>query len=157
MSVMDQMNASKYAWTQKVLTHATAMRGSLWHPTAEAAYVCGLMNTIFFKSWFYSIPAALQACAINNACSHICAVVNGVEECHCPVGFELSIPGGTQCVGRTFKTCPTSCLILFSSPIIYILDGDNLAYIHLYRPRWMSEHEWFLWTDLLQHKWLIWV
>ena len=32
-----------------------------------------------------------------NSCSHICAVVDGQDQCFCPVGFELSMT--TTCEG----------------------------------------------------------
>ena len=32
-------------------------------------------------------------------CSFGCAVIDGEEQCYCQIGFELSSPGGTQCVG----------------------------------------------------------
>ena len=32
-------------------------------------------------------------------CSHGCAVINGDEQCYCPTGLELLMPGGTDCVG----------------------------------------------------------
>ena len=33
-------------------------------------------------------------------CSFGCANIAGEEQCYCPVGLELSILGGTQCVGK---------------------------------------------------------
>lgn len=33
------------------------------------------------------------------ACSYECAVIDGEDQCYCPAGFELLMPGGTQCVG----------------------------------------------------------
>lgn len=39
-------------------------------------------------------------------CSYECAVIDGEEQCYCPTGFELSMPGGTQCVGmKEFSQC----------------------------------------------------
>lgn len=35
----------------------------------------------------------------DGACSFGCAVVNNMETCYCPLGFQLDIPGGTQCIG----------------------------------------------------------
>ena len=32
-------------------------------------------------------------------CSFGCAIISGEEQCYCPVGLELSSPGGNQCVG----------------------------------------------------------
>lgn len=37
-------------------------------------------------------------------CSYECAVIDGEEQCYCPSGFELSVPGGTQCVGTLVNT-----------------------------------------------------
>ena len=42
--------------------------------------------------------AANEPCG--GGCSFGCAVIDGEEQCYCPIGYELSAPGGTQCVGR---------------------------------------------------------
>ena len=44
--------------------------------------------------YFY---AANEPC--DGECSFACAVIDSMEQCYCPTGFELSSPGGTQCVG----------------------------------------------------------
>ena len=48
------------------------------------------------------------------SCSHECAVVDGREQCFCPVGMELSPLNSTLCVGK--------CEIL---PINSLLFGPN--------------------------------
>ena len=45
-----------------------------------------------------SLDAAEEPCQ-TSPCSDICGVVNGTEQCFCPVGYELSTPGGIQCIG----------------------------------------------------------
>ena len=45
------------------------------------------------------IHTADQPCMDGGGCSHICANVEGEEKCFCPLGLELSTPGGTQCIG----------------------------------------------------------
>ena len=39
-------------------------------------------------------------CDQTNICSDICANINGEEKCFCPIGFQLSTPGGSQCIGN---------------------------------------------------------
>lgn len=43
---------------------------------------------------------AIQPCDDNGGCSHICAVIDGQAQCYCPIGLQLSMPGGTQCMGK---------------------------------------------------------
>lgn len=43
-----------------------------------------------------------QPCENGGECSHICAQVNGMAQCYCPLGLQLSMPGGTQCVGMLY-------------------------------------------------------
>ena len=51
----------------------------------------------FFNTYY----AAQQVCTGENICSHICAVIGGIEECFCPVGLELAAGSTTNCVGET--------------------------------------------------------
>ena len=46
---------------------------------------------------------AEQPCQ-DSTCSHICGVINATEECFCPIGFELSTLGGSQCIGIAIIT-----------------------------------------------------
>ena len=36
----------------------------------------------------------------DGGCSDICAVIDGEAQCFCPLGYELCMPGGTQCAGE---------------------------------------------------------
>ena len=50
---------------------------------------------------FVIYPFVAEELCQTNPCSDICGVVNGTEHCFCPVGYELSIQGGTECIGIT--------------------------------------------------------
>ena len=39
-------------------------------------------------------------CADNHGCSNACAVIDGVEQCFCPVGFFLHRFDALLCVGN---------------------------------------------------------
>ena len=46
---------------------------------------------------------ARTVCGVNS-CSHICAVIEGQDECFCHVGFELSAGSTTTCEGTIEAT-----------------------------------------------------
>ncbi len=49
---------------------------------------------------FCTVIAADVPCADNGGCSHMCAVIDGREECFCPPGFVLHIFNEQVCVGK---------------------------------------------------------
>ena len=53
----------------------------------------------FFNNYY----TAQQACTGENSCSHICAVIGGMEKCFCPVGLEIAVGSTTNCVGMKTK------------------------------------------------------
>ena len=58
---------------------------------------CQLDSLVFVNNY----GAAQQICTVENPCSHICAVIGGMEKCFCPVGLELAAGSTTNCVGET--------------------------------------------------------
>lgn len=56
---------------------------------------------------FISVLTLAKAMCNANSCSHICAVVDGQDQCFCPLGFELlgdnSTCDGKQCIDKQFK------------------------------------------------------
>ena len=55
-----------------------------------------------------------------NSCSHICAVIEGQDECFCPIGFELSAGSTTTCEGtKMYNIIKLNLVSIFS---IYFKD-----------------------------------
>ena len=57
-------------------------------------------------------------------CSYQCAIINGSEQCYCPGGFEIIIPGGTQCAGMYKVIILYDCVINLIE-LIDINECDN--------------------------------
>lgn len=60
------------------------------------------LENYYFLSFFILILLLTvnQPCHNNGGCSHGCAVVNEEAQCYCPMGYQLSVPGGSNCVGK---------------------------------------------------------
>lgn len=59
--------------------------------------ICWILNDL--PNVYLTITVANQLCTSPNECSHGCALVNGREECFCPLGYELS-ENRTWCIGE---------------------------------------------------------
>ena len=68
--------------------------------------IFGVGIIVFFKMQCH---VANEPC--DAACSFACAVVSGQEQCYCPVGMQLNMAGGTQCIGEfsLFSNFFSSC------------------------------------------------
>ena len=51
----------------------------------------------FFEMLIHNIDIANEPC--DGECSYGCAMINNKEQCYCPSGREIILPGGTQCAG----------------------------------------------------------
>ena len=60
------------------------------------AIVCALI----VKGLILSLTIHTANVPCDGECSFRCAIISGEEQCYCPVGLELSSPGGTQCIGK---------------------------------------------------------
>jgi hypothetical protein len=101
------MAVSKAVSTRKVPLSAYVVKLShSMQTTAHVIVSCVVMQS-HFGEWyavecFIHLNLARTSCNANN-CSHICAVVEGVDECFCPVGFQLPLSSDNEtCEGIVF-------------------------------------------------------
>ena len=77
----------------------------------SACTACVHVQTIITLYFYYMLVE--EPCQ-DSMCSDICGVINGTEECFCHLGFELSTPGGYQCIGMGTIHSNTYRLLLLS-------------------------------------------
>ena len=70
-----------------------------------------------------------QPCDDGGGCSDICAVIDGEAQCFCSLGYELSMPGGTQCAGECHdKQQPFS----FTSSLKFCSKAGSMCFTNLH-------------------------
>ncbi len=108
MNVVEPMTASRSVSTLKDHLSACVVQASCWMLMEEHAIVRILPTkcpTYFYAQVLSKLPVARITCGAHQ-CSHICAIIGGLEECFCPAGLELAAGSTTDCAGRIEWTPP---------------------------------------------------
>ncbi len=76
-------------------------------------------NFVMFNFLLSKLPVARTTCGVH-PCSHICAIIGGLEECFCPAGLELAAGSTTDCTGKVKWWTPPSPRAFWSHSLKFL-------------------------------------